>query len=177
MFLADRFWAAREEELRLICWHHLVLAVGNFKRQGGRRLRPPALPGQADQSQVHRTDELLVPGLDGAGRLHVEDSKSWRMLSGALSGAGVPTTTTILTALWLEQHFVFDWRVHAAANALRIHAGLDATAEVEPSSTYSPPLMFSDYELIRRWILGTAAELGVRATQVERSLYQLSRRA
>ena len=48
-FLADRFWTVSDEESRLIRWHHFVLAVGNFKRQAGRRLRPPALCGQADR--------------------------------------------------------------------------------------------------------------------------------
>lgn len=60
------------------------------------------------------------------------------MLSGSLPGAGVATTTTILAALWPNQHFIFDWRVHAAANALRIEAGLGATSDVEPTSVYSP---------------------------------------
>jgi hypothetical protein len=177
LVLADRFWAASEGVSRLICWHHLVLAVGNLKRQTGRRLRPPALHGQADRSRVRRPSEVLVPTFDGLRRLRLNDPKSWRLLSGALPGAGVPTTNTILAALWPDQHFIFDWRVHATANALRIHAGLGATAEVEPASTYSPPLRFSDYELIRQWILETAARLKVQVTQVERSLYQLSRRA
>jgi hypothetical protein len=168
LFLADRFWDASEQESRLIGWHHLVLAVGNFKRQTGRRLRPPALQGQADRSQVHREGEqTLVPTLDGL-TLRLDDSKSWRMLSGTLPGAEVPTTTTILAALWPDQHFIFDWRVHAAANALRIHAGLDATAEVEPASTYSPALTFSAYEQIRQWILESATYLKVQVTQTER---------
>jgi hypothetical protein len=175
LFLADRFWAANEEGSRLMCWHHLVLAVGNFKRQTGRRLRPSALHDQADRSRINRPGETLVPTLDGPGRLCVDESKSWRMLSGTLPGAGVPTTTTILAALWPDQHFIFDWRVHAAANALRIHAGLVATVEVQPASTHSPPLTFNDYELVRRWILETAAHLKVQVAQVERSLYQLSR--
>lgn len=39
--LADRFWES-EGDLRLDSWHHLLLAVGNFKRQA--RVEPPTLP-------------------------------------------------------------------------------------------------------------------------------------
>jgi len=40
LWLADSAWTAPEDDERRMRWHHLVMAVGNFKRQNGRRLRP-----------------------------------------------------------------------------------------------------------------------------------------
>jgi hypothetical protein len=40
---ADQFWSSAPNEAALM-WHHLLLAVGNFKRQGGTRLRLAPLP-------------------------------------------------------------------------------------------------------------------------------------
>lgn len=177
LFLADQVWNASEDWTRRVSWHHLVLAVGNFKRQGGRRLRPAALHRLNEQPHTARVDDLFVPGPNGTQRISMADPESWRALSGMLAGAGVATTTTILASLWPEQHIVFDWRVHAAANAIRIRAGLACTAEVQPSSTYSPPITFGDYEVIRGWVLADAGRLGVRPNLMERALYRLSQEA
>jgi hypothetical protein len=91
ILLADRIWAASGDHARLIAWHHVVLAVGNFKRQRGRRLRPASLHALDDQSAAYRSDELFVPGFDGAERIIVTDPESWRSLTSMLPGAGVPT--------------------------------------------------------------------------------------
>jgi hypothetical protein len=40
LWLALLAWDATGEPDRSLRWHHLVMAVGNFKRQQGRRLRP-----------------------------------------------------------------------------------------------------------------------------------------
>jgi hypothetical protein len=178
LFLADRFWQARDEELRLLRWHHLVLAVGNFKRENGRRLRPATLHASIPGSQVARSPELTVPGLGPDARLDVGGKETWLALSGRLKGAAVPTTTTLLSALWPEQHFVFDRYVRIAVNALRISECLDGTPGAIPSSA-SPlpsPISFTDYELSRKWILKASSELNVPITLAERSLYQLARR-
>jgi hypothetical protein len=39
LWLALLARAATDDSERRMRWHHLVMAVGNFKRQGGRRLR------------------------------------------------------------------------------------------------------------------------------------------
>jgi hypothetical protein len=48
--LSGLFWEARSDPDRRIAWHHLVLAVGNFKREPGA-----ALASRADR--VYRQDE------------------------------------------------------------------------------------------------------------------------
>ncbi len=41
LWVAEQFWeaqAATDDVRRLESWHHLVMAVGNFKRQGGTQI-------------------------------------------------------------------------------------------------------------------------------------------
>jgi hypothetical protein len=106
--------------------------------------------------------------------LLVADSASWGYLQDLLPGAGVATTTTLLSALWPADHIVFDWRVHAAANALRIHGGLDPTPGVMAQSSIGATETLDDYALVRVWILSEAERLRERAADVERALYRLS---
>jgi len=169
--LAARFWLA-EERNRSISWHHLVMAVGNFKRPRGRRLRPNLGASLADHGHTER-GAFIVPGTDPGVVVAPGEPDTWEALSRALSGSAVATTTTLLAALWSEAHFVFDWRVRAAATALRISAGLDP-GDVDPDSCASPPVTFADYIRIRVWLLDTAAVEGRRPAEVERALYSLS---
>jgi hypothetical protein len=165
---------ASDAAQRQVAWHHLVLAVGNFKRQSGRRLRPTRLselPALHDGSQP---DELKVTLSTRDVTIGKSDELSWEQLQNSLAGAGVATTCTILAALWPGDHVVFDWRVRAAANGLRLAAGLEPTNSVEVDSSASPPLGLGDYQLIRSWIVDAATVLKVEPSDVERTLYRLS---
>jgi hypothetical protein len=72
--------------------------------------------------------EVTVPGTEPPVQVGVDDSiEDWQRLSGAIPGAAVTTTTSLLAALWPEHHLIFDQRVHQAANGLRIAASRDAT--------------------------------------------------
>lgn len=114
--LGDLAW--QEPAPRRREWHHLVMAVGNFKRQRGRRLRPASpLPGsvRADGRPDVRGDAFEYLRRDG--ELDVvtrEDLDSWERLEQNLPGAAVATTTTLLASLWPDHHLVLDWRVLAA---------------------------------------------------------------
>jgi hypothetical protein len=169
--LAWRFWLA-DDHARSFAWHHLVMAIGNFKRQRGRRLFPHlAAPIPEHLERVPNT--FTVPSTGPAVTVIVGEPETWEALSKALPGSAVATTTTLLAALWPDDHFVFDWRVHAAATALRIGAGQDAGG-IDPSSTSSRPISFADYRLVRTWILDTATIEHRRVADVERALYRLS---
>ena len=168
-WLADRFWSTALSDAAL-AWHHLLLAVGNFKRQGGTRICPSALPA----SPVTRSEQptaLTVPGTEPPVRLTVDDSLSWQCLSDAIPGVAVATTTTLLAALWPDQHVVFDRRVHQAANGLRIAAGRDGTPPVTPESQGPAKQTFENYQVVRGWVLDTSAATGEAPTTVERALY------
>lgn len=175
--LADRFWAATGQPTEEVtAWHHLVLAVGNFKRQAGRiRIRLPERTAPA-ATTVERAESFDVPGTTPTLRLACEEPGSWVRLAENVTGFAVPTTTTLLTALWPERHFVADWRVRAAANALRLyHGGLEFSAGIHPDRSGAKPITFDDYALLRDWLLDAAHHTGRPLVAVERALYELSR--
>lgn len=64
-WLALRTWEAADDDERRLRWHHLVMAVGNFKRQGGRRVRP---------EQVH---QCLPLDLRAAGIRSTSQAVPW----------------------------------------------------------------------------------------------------
>jgi hypothetical protein len=169
LWLARRCWLVESEVPLSLRWHHLVLAVGNFKRQGGRRLRPSSISGNP-LPPVSRSQLFTMP----CGRkIHREEEDSWRVLEARLPGAALATTTTLLAALWPSDHFVFDWRVEAAANALRINANLKPTrwALSELSGGKRPSPDFSDYSEVRSWLRTVK---GTQLVTLERALYRLS---
>ncbi len=167
MWLSRQCWREASPGQSALRWHHFVLAVGNFKRQAGR-MSPPRISVLPDVS-VKPRDEFLTPS---GFLLHRDDEKSWRNLSEGFPGIALATTTTLLAALWPEDHFIFDWRVQAAADALRIHAGLQPTAktqaEIDTEKWQRPT--FEDYAMVRSWL--KTIDCPLRTS--ERALYRLS---
>jgi hypothetical protein len=100
---------------------------------------------------------------------------SWESLRNSLAGADVSTTAALLAALWPRHHFVFDWRVRAAASGLRLAAGLEPSPSVKPSLTggESSRLNFDDYVLVRGWLQALDLPLAVS----QRALFCLSQKA
>jgi hypothetical protein len=88
----------------------------------------------------------------------------------ASPGSAAAATTTLLAALWPDEHQGYDWRVHAAVNGLRISSGLEPTDGVDPHGVGSPPPSFSDYAVIRRWLITTSTTTKQPLAQVERAL-------
>jgi hypothetical protein len=173
-YLAERFWSEPDGPDRLLAWHHLVLAVGNFKRQGGTRLRPASLGSlERPLGAAERPSEFLVPGTDPPASVGVEEERSWALLKQVLPGAGVATTTTLLAALWPGRHFVFDRLVYRAAIGLRLTSGLNVPG-VEPTSSHGVEETFLAYAVVREWVLSTAASTRTSVESVERCLYLLA---
>jgi hypothetical protein len=170
-WLAEQFWAATDPADRAVRWHHVVLAVGNFKRPRGRWLRPCRLKGLPGQQPRVGTSFETPAGL----RVARDDRASWECLRSSLIGADVSTTTILLAALWPSHHFAFDWRVRAAASGLRLAANLEPCPGVKPSIAggESSPLGFEDYTVVRGWLEAVGAPLVVS----ERALYRLSQKA
>jgi hypothetical protein len=175
MTLSQRFHAAAGEEERRLAWHHLVLAVGYFKRQPGRRLRPAPLHVSPEADAPQPATRAAFPTERGEGTVEAETPESWSGLQACLRGAATPTTTTLLAALWPSRHFIFDWRVKAAANGLRLQADLSALPSLDLTSSRMPTLTMADYAIVREWCLETTDELAISLTQLERALYELSR--
>jgi hypothetical protein len=135
----------------------------------------PAGRTSADTPPRSESLDLSFAGWEGFV-LSKTMSSSWGELKDRLAGAGVATTCTLLAALWPSDHVVFDWRVHAAANGLRLVGDLQPSAGIESESTESAPLALECYDKIRGWILEAAADLRCAPSAVERPLYRLSQK-
>lgn len=170
-WLAALAWVAENEAQRRMRWHHLVMTVGNFKRQSGRRLRPsPVLP-VTRRSFAARAEEFRGP--DGL-RIGAEDRSSWQDLENGLKGAGTATTTTILAALWPDRHHILDWRVLAAVTGLDIATGNNALALVRPDSREKLQPDLDRYSRIRPLLIQQASEARLPLSTVERALYLIT---
>lgn len=169
--VASRAWAAPAEDRR-VEWNHLVLAVGNFKRQRGRRLRPApvAIPPTTD-----RAPAFDYPLANGRASVNCEDRASWYDLERNLPGAAAATTTTLLAALWPDAHLILDWRVLAVLIGLQ---HVDSVAQAPPFESRASgiaPLM-EQYPWVRSVSLEAAHATDRPVRDLERGLYKLSQR-
>ena len=170
-WLGEHFWAATDPADRAVRWHHLVLAVGNFKRPQARWLTPCRLEG------IRGPQPDVATSFETPAGLHVDrdEAASWESLRSSLGGADVSTTAGVLAALWPSHHFMFDWRVRDAASGLRLAADLEPCEGVKPSIAggESSPLDFADYVMVREWLRSVGAPLVVS----QRALFCLSQKA
>jgi hypothetical protein len=158
---ADRSWA----------WHHLLLAVANFKSE--RPVFPARLPLVPSAAGLQRCDILEVPVPGGLLSLGVEDLATWRELSEGMHGIAVSRATTVLAALWPGRHVIADWRALSAAAALAgARDGWDQVP-VEPEGTDPLRPEWDTYPWYRKVVLDCAAHEGLLPIQVERALYTL----
>jgi hypothetical protein len=130
-------WAgvAVHGENRLSC--HMRLSGIYFRNSGSSVLRLAAGEGPIHLSAAGHKDGVAVPD---------EQVRSRPTWCDELTDAAVATTTTLLAALWPERHFVFDRRIFAAVNGLRIAGGLSPTAGIDVSSAHHPGHTFEEYE-------------------------------
>ncbi|HVX21285.1 MAG TPA: hypothetical protein VHB02_08055 [Acidimicrobiales bacterium] len=148
-------------------WHHLVLAVGNFKRQAGM-IEPTQLAPRGSRGVSARPTELTIPETTAVVRRDVPST--WQALT-AIPGIGVPTATTLLSALWPGHHVIIDRRDVTAAVGLGPGSGwLGAPFD---GAWLPDSLAWDWYEWLRSSIRATP---GFTMVEIERSLYQLDRR-
>ena len=160
------FAARVHEESDDMAWHHLLMAVGNFKRQ------TPIFTGLLPRDvfvtrkpEVTAFDEISQPFVVGC-----EDHSSWELVD-RIPGLGVPTTTTVLAALWPDRHAILDRKVRRMALALAGSQG--DWSFVGPDETKSPDMTWDLYGWYRECVVATAAEAGLAVHAVERALFFL----
>jgi hypothetical protein len=95
-------------------FHHLLMAVGNFKRQAGDIHLPVDF---AELAAKRRRKSLVLPG--DLGRLDRDDVASWQRLE-RIPGLGIPTASCLLAALWPDSHAIMDVRDRRATIGLRV---------------------------------------------------------
>ena len=152
-------------------WHHLLMAVGNFKRSAG--LIVPAPLGTLKLADS-RPDEITIPGRTGEqATLACEEPAKWHRLTDT-PGLGVPTATTVLAALWPRRHVIIDVRDTRAALGL----GAGTLWDVEGLDDAEFPDIDTDdrhWALYREWFRPTIlATTGAgRPLDVEKALFHL----
>jgi hypothetical protein len=169
LWLSLLVWSATDGKDRLSSWHHLVMAVGNFKRQGGRRLQPARLSPVEHLRFDPTSAEYEVPGSGHV--LHRDEPDSWVL---KLKGAATATTTTLLAALWPESHHILDWRVLAASSALALGTPDDLGFVQPDGRQHVDADLAAHYPSVRRLLRRIAADADLPLTVVERGLYSLT---
>lgn len=188
LWVAEQFWqaqASRDDTRRLETWHHLVMAVGNFKRQGGTQIR---LLEAVPKDHIWRAQDSFPPTckvqtLTGQIQLDRDDPDSWKQLTTdkkAIQGLQVATATTLLSALWPGSHVIIDIRVLNSTTALNMDEVM-SRGWLTPESTESLSVTWDRYDWVRTMLLGKAAELrnggaDVEPVQLERALYTLDQK-
>lgn len=154
-------------------FHHLVLAVCNFK--ANIKVYPPS-PVDDVPSHPIAKDSLLISLAEGRTlQLHVDDPASWKKIAEAVPGLGVPRTSTLLAALWPEQHVIIDWKALAAACALVGSAhGWHRTPVEDPDRSDAVAKSWPNYSWYRSVVCEEAGAHGVPLKSVERALYRLA---
>jgi hypothetical protein len=176
--LADQFLVAPENDPQAcVAWHHLLLAVGNFKRSTGP-IVPCTLPKLAEALTEERPDRFRIPGPAPESWLVVAgDMSTWARLT-SIEGLAVPTASTLLAAIWPREHIIIDRRdltaaVGLGAGELWTVDGLD--------EAYLPRRDSHDlyWKLYGEWFRDTVlitADTDRKPGQVERALYRLDQR-
>ncbi len=173
-WLASEVWRSDGREQR-IRWHHLCLAVGNFKRQPGRRLDPGQLDDGTPPVSPHEVLTIDVGG-ESPLTLRRDDPGTWLDLD-QRHGFGTATTTTVLAALWPDDHLICDWRVLYTCAALLIANDEAQTFGVDPATNHRLDNdLEAVYGTVRDRCAATARATGRPLVEVERALYELSGR-
>ncbi len=170
--VARAFWGSGSAPMAA---HHLLMTVGNFKRQGGTiiRLKRPVDHGQPGESRQDCE-------IDGSV-LRCNDEETWRAFCGAeggVGGFGVATTSTLLSALWPDTHLIIDRRARDALVGLRGVRLKDWYGRVRNASSPITDLevTWDDYNWYRRHVHDAVQKVGVEPVALERALFEVDRR-
>lgn len=172
--LARRTWGHSAAE-RDLAWHHLLLAVANYKSQAPVFMGLPPTGAQPTLGEGEDSVEVQVNG--HALTVGVDSQRSWRDLHAGIQGLGIARTTTVLSALWPGRHVIIDWRALSAALALAgARLGWDQSL-VSPTSTAPADVSWESYAWYRDAVVECADQVGKRPLEVERALWQVAEEA
>jgi hypothetical protein len=171
--IANDIWSTPSNDadrLRRL-WIMLTYAVGNFKRQGNTGIFPLPSPWRlaplAGQSEPRATLSIPV----SSTTLTLNSGGTTQNLAGVTRGlASVPTGSTLLSALWPDNHAIMDIRDFQVAVGLLMHQGSQIIAPNETASLYSPD--WNEYRWFRLLMKAEAARLELRSPlTLERALF------
>lgn len=182
LWCAEQFWQAQlsgDAGRRKETWHHLVMAAGNFKRQGGSQIRllRAVRPGHVWPNESKRPTSCTVPTLTGDVRVDLGDPVTWRLLTEnkrSVRGLGVPTATTLLSALWPGAHVIIDVRDLTATVGLNLDEVVGNRWVRQLQDPVRVRASWGWYEWLQPKVIAKAHN--VEPVAVERSLYELDAR-
>jgi hypothetical protein len=155
-----------------LAWHHVVMAVGNFKRQTPIEYFLPSLQGELQEVS---TACVTVYFDERPIELDATTFKAWRKELTDVTGIGVPTATTILAALWPKEHAIFDRRVARSMTALQSPEQREAwkySARADRTQKI-PERDWPNYDVYLKAARATANALNVELQQLERALFMI----
>jgi hypothetical protein len=157
-----------EEQCDPETFHHLLMAVGNFKRQAGDiHLRVDF----ADLAARQRGKSFVIPG--GVGRLERDNRASWQRLQ-QIPGLSIPTASCLLAALWPGSHVIMD--VYDRRAAVGLQVGRRSHDNRRLDEVWAPSHEWWFYDWFRRTLTMTAQAADCEPVSVERALYILGAR-
>lgn len=173
---ARKFWDTQRSSSvedawkRQAAWHHFVMTAGNFKRQTPISLQ--GLPAVADMA--HDTDDRLRFAIEANGEhktVERDNPESWKYLT-EITGMGVATATTVLSAIWPRWHVIADRR------AIGVGIGLaydEAFRErlLRTAGYHGSTVSWERYRWFRPKVIARAKTIGVQAVDMERAMYQI----
>ena len=172
---AHLFWAAQGSSRDSLedTWSLLVFAAGNFKRPGGTQIQLlHTVPSEiTDLVASDRPSVCTFPLHGGVVRIARDDADTWRRLTD-IKGIKVATATTILSALWPDNHLIADVRDISVAIALNWEQRDD---DWLLPLKYPQAATWNWYSWLRDLVIQKAVELGLSMATVERSLYFLDK--
>ena len=150
-----------------IQWHHLVLAIGNFKRQSPIQIGPLRLT----ESGSAELEEIKVPETG----VSVKRCGPWEGL--LTKGIRTATATAILAALWPSEHMILDeWVLHIG-NAILVEEADRWTDWLDRTDSPFPEATPEAYNEMLPFFRNISVDHGTRQLQdLERASFILSQR-
>jgi hypothetical protein len=181
---ADLFWKSQEGDdthRKQETWHHLVMSVGNFKRQAPISLLRATVEASIEVNELSRPESCKIVIIDYEGKemhvtLHREQPETWSKLEG-VRGLQTATITTLLSAIWPGEHIVLDIRDLKAAYGLCLDKPVEQ-GFISLSKNRDPLRTLKEYVWLRNEVksLCTSSEFiaeSISVVEVERALYRL----
>jgi hypothetical protein len=146
------------------------MTAGNFKRQAPICL--PDLPDVLDAGHdAGDQASFTIQVEDELRTVERDNPDSWEHLTD-ITGIGVATATTLLSALWPGYHVIADERDIGAAIGLAYE---EASSEglLRSAGYYGEVVSWRRYRWFRPKVIGRAEVIGGKAVDVERALFQI----
>lgn len=160
-------------------WHHLLMAAGNFKRQGGSIRIGPLI----DAPDAPPPPPFVPPAAE-AGTSPLTGTSGHEYFKTIKGLRRVPTASVVLAALWPDENLITDRRDLNAAIGLLLPSDAERSGLADSLRRWSRHrrqvgIMTSDYGWLKSVAVATLRQPGfddVSMLSFERALFMLDKR-